>query len=72
MGVGNGERGLVCGQEHAHPDAGEGDVALHVHAVGAVVRAGDVAQAGMIESGDVGPESGFDLRAKLADTRGGS
>src|SRR5579871_622981 len=54
VGVGNGEWGFVSGEEHAHPDAGEGDVGLHVHAVGAVVGAGDVAQVRMIEGGDVG------------------
>ncbi len=71
QGDGVGKRGFVCGQDGAEPDSGDGDVGLHVHAVGAVVRAGDVAQGGVVEVGDVGPEGGFHGGGEGADVRGG-
>ena len=70
VGVWDGQGRFVRGQERAHPDAGEGDVGLHVHAVGAVVGAGDVAEAGVIEVSDVAPECGFDVGAEIANVTG--
>ncbi len=63
LASGMGSGALSAGQDRAHPHACKSDVRLHIHAVGAVVGTGDVAQVGLIEVGDVTPEMGFDVFA---------
>src|SRR5215472_14172051 len=70
VGIRDRERRPVGRKQRAHPEAGEGDVGLHVHPVGAVVGTGDVAEARVIEVSDVAPERRFDLCAEIADPRG--
>ena len=71
-GDGVGEWGGGGGKDGAEPDSGDGDVAFHVHPVGAVVGAGDVAEGGGVEVGDIGPEGGFHAGAELAEAGGGA
>src|ERR1035438_4413506 len=65
-----GQRCALRVQSGAHPNAVDAYVALHVHAVRAVVWAGDVAQFRLIEVGDIAPEAGLHLAANVADARG--
>jgi len=63
-----GGTGRAVGLEReAHPEADGGDVPGHVHAVGAVEGAADIAQAGVIIMGEVAPEAGFHFRAELLE-----
>ncbi len=57
------KRRILPAGDEPDPRAEQGHVAAHVHAVGPVVGAGHVSQAGMVEPRDVAPEQLFHLRA---------
>src|SRR5665213_3411828 len=59
-------------QYSPHPDAIDTYIVLHVHAVGAVVRAGDIAKFGLIEGGDIPPQTGLHFSTDCLDSRGRS